>query len=277
MANVSKLQGTNNTTYDIVSKITRGIAVASMGSSSTATAFVATADNITSLYDGCAILLKNTVIRSASGCTINLNSLGAKRIKLAQTNGYVTTHYLLNSFELFVYSSADDCWIMMAYDSNTTYSNMSASELEAGTATTARSISAKVLNDWLDAHETVPSAIICKTSNGSSEYESNVGIFCRTFSYSNLGTTDSNGCIDITNYIGASSTVIGVSCYVFIEMGSKVEINTQVIYKKGTSDMGTKILLRFLDTDGVPYLNTAVSSFFNSSSGLLKVYYIKGV
>lgn len=87
-----------------------GIHRATMATSSTATAFVLTADDIDSLYDGLIIYCKNTVVNSAANCTINLNGLGAKRIWVSQDNGYCTTHWSKNQAYLFVYNNTDSVW-----------------------------------------------------------------------------------------------------------------------------------------------------------------------
>ena len=88
--------------------------------SSTSTAFVVAADGITSLYDGLTIIVKNTKIASASGCTLNLNNLGAKRIRLSQGNAYCTTHWGLNSENIFIYDATNSWWsFQQGYDSNT--------------------------------------------------------------------------------------------------------------------------------------------------------------
>ena len=89
---------------------TNAIHRATMETSSTATAFVLTADGIDSLYDGLIITCKNTKIASASGCTINLNGLGAKSIWLSQNNSACTTHWGLNHTYFFIYDEANSRW-----------------------------------------------------------------------------------------------------------------------------------------------------------------------
>ena len=103
----------NNTTYDIVSKTGRG-----------STAFVVTASGITSLYDGLTIVVKNIKVASASNCTLELNSLGAKRIWLSQTNAYCTTHWELNQTYIFIYDATNERWELQQgrdTDTNTFY------------------------------------------------------------------------------------------------------------------------------------------------------------
>ena len=113
MANLDQIQLPDNTTYDIISKTGRGVVRATMNNTtSTSTAFVVEASGITSLYDGLTIVVKNTKVASASGCTLQLNDLAAKRIIRSSGGGYVTTHWALNTTYLFVYSGTNDQWEM---------------------------------------------------------------------------------------------------------------------------------------------------------------------
>lgn len=101
----------DNTVHDLFSKSTGGILRAVMDDeASTSTAFVLTSDKIDSLYDGLTIVTKNTKVASAYGCTINLNSLGAKSIWLSQTNAACTTHWGLNSTYIFIFDYTNDRW-----------------------------------------------------------------------------------------------------------------------------------------------------------------------
>lgn len=95
--------------------VTNGIHYAQVGSASTDTAFVATIPNITEYYDGLTILLKNGVVTSASGFTININNLGGKPVysnMAAETRE--TTIFNVNYTLLLIYDStrvAGGCWI----------------------------------------------------------------------------------------------------------------------------------------------------------------------
>ena len=75
-------------------------------STSTATVFTATIDGITEYYDGLTIMLKNGVVTSASGFTININGLGAKHAysnMAAATEE--TTMFNINYTMMFTYDS----------------------------------------------------------------------------------------------------------------------------------------------------------------------------
>lgn len=82
---------------------------------STATAFTATVAGITALRDGVCVFLKNGVVTSASGFTININGLGAKPVynNMAAASAD-TTIFNVNYTMLFVYDStrvAGGCWV----------------------------------------------------------------------------------------------------------------------------------------------------------------------
>lgn len=91
---------------------------------STATAFTATVAGITELRDGVCMLLKNGVITSASGFTININGLGAKPAYSNMASATAeTTIFNINYTMLFVYDStrvAGGCWVCYrGYNSDT--------------------------------------------------------------------------------------------------------------------------------------------------------------
>lgn len=93
-------------------------------STSTATAFTATIDGITELRDGVCVYLRNGVITSASGFTININNLGAKPCySTLAAASRSTTIFNINYTMLFVYNSSrvsGGCWdVFYGYDSNT--------------------------------------------------------------------------------------------------------------------------------------------------------------
>jgi hypothetical protein len=102
---------------------TAGIPYAQVDSTSTSTAYTATVDGITDLHDGVCVLLKNGVVTSESGFTININNLGAKpsyNNMTAATRD--TTIFNVNYTMLFVYDSnrgGGGGWICYrGYDSN---------------------------------------------------------------------------------------------------------------------------------------------------------------
>lgn len=102
------------------------IPMGALDNTSTNTAMTATVPGITELRDGVCMWLKNGVVTSAAGVTLDINNLGAKPIygsNAAATE--TTTAFNINYTMLFVYNSTrvtGGCWDMVyGYDSNTTY------------------------------------------------------------------------------------------------------------------------------------------------------------
>ena len=101
-----------------------GIPYGQCDATSTATAFTATVTGITELRDGVCVLLKNGVVTSASGFTININGLGAKPCytNLAAATRD-TTIFNVSYTMLFIYSEtivSGGGWICYrGYDTNT--------------------------------------------------------------------------------------------------------------------------------------------------------------
>lgn len=139
MASISQVKLPNNTSYDIRAL---GLPYAQLDSTSTSTAMTVQINNVTSLYDGLAIIVKNGRVTSATNCTLNVNSLGAKPIYYSTAAASrVTTHFNSAYTWLFIYDStrvSGGCWV--AYwgyysDSNT---------VPAAYCTTAANTAAKV-------------------------------------------------------------------------------------------------------------------------------------
>lgn len=89
---------------DATAKKTATIPYAVVDSTSTAKVFTAHVDGITELVDGTCVMLRNSVVTSASGFTININGLGAhpafSNMTLATAD---TTIFNINYTMLFVY------------------------------------------------------------------------------------------------------------------------------------------------------------------------------
>ncbi len=92
-----------------------GIHYAQVDATSTATVFTATIDGITEYYDGLTVILKNGIITSESGFTININNLGAKPCYSSmETASRETTIFNINYTMMFVYDSSrvnGGCWV----------------------------------------------------------------------------------------------------------------------------------------------------------------------
>ena len=100
------------------------ISYGKVDSTSTSTVFTATVQNLTSLTDGTTVMLRNGVVASASGFTLNVNDLGAKPVYNSMADATRdTTIFNINYTMLFVYDStrvSDGCWICYrGYNSDT--------------------------------------------------------------------------------------------------------------------------------------------------------------
>lgn len=104
--------------------ITGAIPYAAVDSTSTSTAFTATVAGITEYKNGVAVMLRNGVVTSAAGFTINVNDLGAKPVysSLAAASQSSTIFNVAYTM-LFVYDEdrvSGGCWVVYyGYDSNT--------------------------------------------------------------------------------------------------------------------------------------------------------------
>lgn len=104
---------------------TNAMLFGSVDSTSTATAFTATVEGLDKLVDGTCIYLRNHVVTSASGFTLNVNNLGAKPCYSNLTNATrdTTIFNVAYSF-IFIYdtslnSGGGGWWIYRGYDANT--------------------------------------------------------------------------------------------------------------------------------------------------------------
>lgn len=94
---------------------TQAILYGAVDSTSTATVFTATVPGMTELKDGACVVLKNGVITSASGFTLNVNGLGALPVysnMAAATRE--TTIFNISYTLMFIYDSSrvsGGCWV----------------------------------------------------------------------------------------------------------------------------------------------------------------------
>ena len=104
---------------------TMSIPFGKLDTTSTSTVMTAQIDGITELRDGVCMFLRNDVVTSASGFTINVNGLGAKPVYSTMADATrITTTFNVNYTMLFVYNSSrvsGGCWDMYyGYNSDTT-------------------------------------------------------------------------------------------------------------------------------------------------------------
>lgn len=218
-------------------------------STSTATAFTATVDGITELRDGVSLYLKNTVITSAAATTapkcwtLNINNLGAKPVYVTTAAAtYSTTHFTKNYKMLFTYdeslNSGNGGWyIGQLFNSNTTYSDMTQAEVDAGTGTTGRKITPKMLRDNFYTEDEVDNLL------GSKANSNDLATVATSGSYNDL---------DDTPTIPAAVTETTVSNWGFTKNDGTVTGVKMNGTTKGTSglvDLGT-VLTEHQDISG---------------------------
>ena len=108
--NTAQYLETDETAYK-----TASIPYGQCDNTSTATVFTATVPGITELRDGVCMWLKNGVVTSAAGFTININNLGAKPVYNNMAAATADTAiFNANYTMLFVYDStrvAGGCWV----------------------------------------------------------------------------------------------------------------------------------------------------------------------
>lgn len=103
---ISRLEDAIDTLVPALSKQTQGIYLGSVNDDSTSTEFTATVPGVTELRDGLVILLKNGVVSSASGCSLDVNGLGAKKIHYSMAaDSPITTVFNVNYTALLYYDS----------------------------------------------------------------------------------------------------------------------------------------------------------------------------
>ena len=121
MGKISNVVLPNGNAYDVRAT---AIPYGEVDSTSTATVFTVSVPGITELTNGTLCYIRNNVITSASGFTINVNNLGAKPVysSLAAASRS-TTIFNINYTMMFIYNEnrvEDGCWdCFYGYDANT--------------------------------------------------------------------------------------------------------------------------------------------------------------
>ena len=109
----------------------------------TAGVWTGTISEVTSLYVGLAIAYKIGIAGAAGGTTLNINNLGAVACRI--NNSTLTTHFAQDFVIILVYDGT--FWRTFDYNTNTTYSVILQTAIDAGTETTGGLITAKLLQD----------------------------------------------------------------------------------------------------------------------------------
>ena len=107
------------------------------------------------LEDGAIVVFSSSYDNSASisGCTINVNSTGAKSVTVNGAYGTADKKHVTDAsaWNAFIYNSTADKWEWLFSGRDWYKSNGTQAEIEAGTSTYQRSWSPKILHDAIEA------------------------------------------------------------------------------------------------------------------------------
>lgn len=180
-------------------------------STSTANAFTATVDGITELRSGVCCYLINDVVTSAAASTapkcwtLNINNLGAKPVYVTNAAAsYATNLFVKNYKMLFTYDTSLDSgnggwYIGQLYNTNTTYSEMTQAEIDAGTGTTGRRITPKMLRDNFYTEDEVDALL------GSKANSNDLATVATSGSYNDLDDTPAIPSVILSNNYSTST------------------------------------------------------------------------
>lgn len=121
---ISKIIDSAGDEHRLSAAFAAGIPFAQVDATSTSTIFTATVPGVTEYKDGVCVMLKNGVVTSAAGFTINVNGLGAKPVYSSMAAASQSSTIFNEAYTmLFVYDEdrvAGGCWVVYyGYDSNT--------------------------------------------------------------------------------------------------------------------------------------------------------------
>lgn len=144
--------------------------------------------DVTELVTGLTIQVKFTNTNSATNPTLQVNSLTAKPMYLYGTTVFsttaATTGWNAGSVVQLTYDGTG--WIRdQGYNTNNTYTSMTVAEYQAGTGTTARSITPQRLVGAINYHAPMPTA---PSSDGTYVLQVSVSSGTPTYSWVSLAT-----------------------------------------------------------------------------------------
>lgn len=166
-------KGLSSNDYTAAEKAKLGATNVAYGTCSTAAATAAKVVTISgndnwTLTNGAIIAVHCSYTNTAKNPTLNVGGSGAYPIRYNTAN--LTTASLsyatyANRTHLFMFNGS--AWVFLGWsiDNNTTYTNMTQAEATTGTATSARTISAKVLNTTID--DKISAVALSATDDGN--------------------------------------------------------------------------------------------------------------
>lgn len=268
---------------------TNSILFGTVDNTSTNKIFTATVAGLTSLEDGTAVMLKNGVVTSASGWTLNINGLGDLPVytNLAAATRD-TTIFNINYTMLFIYDSSRDggpAWICFrGYDSN---NNTIGYQLRTNNSTMPASdkfYRYRLLFESADGTKLVP-ANTSTSTNATASRTTNaraINPFGRIYYYSTTAIISAGG-MPAAGYLWTQYNItLG---YSFNATGSALTLteNTPVYLRCTPQSDGSAVMDYFTQSlpataDGYIYifLGTASAATTMELSELHPVYYHDG-
>lgn len=245
---------------------TSAIPFAQVDSTSTSTAYTATVPEITSLYDGVAVLLKNGVVTSEAGFTININGLGAKHAYNNMTAATAeSTIFNINYTMLFVYDGTrvdGGGWICYrGYDANT---NTIGYQLRTNSTLRPAADKGYRYRLWftsLDGHSWVPANTSTSTNNTAKRTPNTrvIDPFGEIIYYSTNGTTSAGANLSATTCWQQYTILFG---YSFNNTGEALTLtNPAPVYIKCTPQ-----------TSGGVVMNDYVQTLPSTADGYVYIY-----
>ena len=154
MADISKITTLDGQTYDLKDSIARSLKYGVCSTAADTASKEVTIDSVTELTAGLTIFVKFSNANTVANPTLKVNSLDAKAIKRYGTTAPSTSaESSWNAGAIAGLTYDGTYWILHDWN-NTTYSAMSQSEMQTGTATTARNITAARLKEAILYHQT---------------------------------------------------------------------------------------------------------------------------
>lgn len=200
------------------SKLTASIPYGECDGTSTATAFTVTVPGITELKNGVCCYVRNNVVTSASGCTLDVNGLGAKPLYSSiAAASRSTTIFNINYTLLFIYNEnrvADGCWdVFYGIDSNTNTIGYQIRHQSASLNTTDKFYRYRLLFTSADGTQLVPANTSTSTNATSSRTPTTRPIdpFGNIFYYGTTTAVNANALVPAAQLWQQYAIVLGYS------------------------------------------------------------------
>lgn len=152
------------------------------------------------------VTFDNTNSGAVASLTLNVNSTGAKPIKKSYTGTAVSNltnvgELKSNVTYLFTYDGTNWVCMTLDYNTNTTYSEMTQAEIDAGTGTTGRRMTPAILRDNFYTETEVNSLLDAKADTSTAISSLNLAIDPTTYQITLSGTKADGSTFTVQNVI----------------------------------------------------------------------------